>query len=239
MSETRTGAYARATARSLEEGGPAQPRYRRYQFELVSAHCGRSVLVVGAGLGEFAARFDGLHRLVLSDVDPLAVEALSRRFAGRADVETLILDLDDEPSIGQPVETAIAINVLEHIEDDVGALTSLSRLVRPGGSLVLWVPAFQALYGDFDRKVGHFRRYSPESLRQVVQEVGLEVEVCRPINFFGGLAWWLAVRKGRAGSPRPGMVRLYDRFVVPGSRFVDQRMAPPFGQSVFCIARAH
>src|ERR1700742_3263927 len=81
-----SGAFAEATGRSLE-GGSDQPRYRRYQFDLIAPHCGRSVLEVGAGLGEFAAQFTGLERLVLTDVDPGAVEVMTRTFADRPEVE--------------------------------------------------------------------------------------------------------------------------------------------------------
>jgi len=82
--ETGVGAFSQATGRSLEDGsGQHQHRYRAYQFELISRHCGASVLEVGAGLGEFASQFTGLRRHVVTDVDPAAVEQMRRRFADR------------------------------------------------------------------------------------------------------------------------------------------------------------
>ena len=76
------GAFTSATGRSLEEGGADKPRYRRYQYDLIAPHCGRSVLEVGAGLGEFASQFTGLDRLVVTDVDPDAVTLLKSRIPG-------------------------------------------------------------------------------------------------------------------------------------------------------------
>jgi hypothetical protein len=131
----------------------------------------------------------------------------------------------------------VAINVLEHFEDDAAILTLLSRSVRPGGTIVLWVPAFQALYGDFDRRVGHFRRYTPATLRQAAQRAGLGVEVSRPVNLLGGLAWWAAVRLGRAGTPKAGMVSLYDSVLVPMTKVLDRALPIPFGQSVLGVLR--
>jgi SAM-dependent methyltransferase len=231
------GAFNRATGRVAdEEGGVDKPRYRRYQYDLMAPHCGRSVLEVGAGLGEFAAQFTGLQRLVVTDVDPQAVTLLKKRFADRPEVEACQLDLSGEVHIEPPVETVIAINVLEHFDDDAGLLESLAGLVKPGGSLVLWVPGYQALYGDFDRKVGHFRRYTPATLSDAMRRAGLDVRKSRPVNFLGGIAWWAAVRKGGTGAPNPRMVGIYDRYVVPVTRVLD-RVPIPFGQSILGVAR--
>ncbi|HEY8340146.1 MAG TPA: methyltransferase [Egibacteraceae bacterium] len=232
-----TGAFARATGRSAEAPSGRQVNYRRWQLEQIAPHCGASVLEVGAGLGEFAAQLRGRERLVLTDVDPLAVEAMVRRFADRPEVEVRQLDVDGDLVLEEPVDTVIAINVLEHIPDDVGALRRLAGFARPGGRVVLWVPGHMALYGDFDRKVGHVRRYSPALLRQTATYAGLQVEVCRPVNLLGALAWWAAVRVGGTGSPKPVLVELYDRVVVPLTRAIERVVRPPFGQSVLCVAR--
>ncbi len=61
---------ARRRAAAGEEAGPDKPRYRRFQHELIVKHCGRSVLEVGAGLGEFAEHLTDLDRLVVTDIDP-------------------------------------------------------------------------------------------------------------------------------------------------------------------------
>ncbi|MFG1945658.1 class I SAM-dependent methyltransferase [Nonomuraea sp. NPDC048826] len=233
------GAFARATGRTAEreEGGHDKPRYRRYQFDLIAPHCGRSVLEVGAGLGEFASQFTGLDRLVVTDVDPDAVKVMKAGFAGREEVEAAQFDLSCGATLDRPVETAIAINVLEHFEDDAALLTLLARSVVPGGTLVLWVPAYMSLYGDFDRKVGHFRRYTPATLRDAAVRAGLEVELARPVNLLGGLAWWAAVRLGKAGSPKAGAVGLYDRILVPVTRVLDRVLPIPFGQSILGVFR--
>jgi SAM-dependent methyltransferase len=233
------GAFSQATGRSLEDGsGQYQRRYRAYQFDLISRHCGPSVLEVGAGLGEFASQFRGLRRHVVTDVDPDAVRSMAQRFADRPEVQALQLDLAAAalPSIGTPVSTVVAINVLEHIEDDSAALRSLAGLVEPGGRIVLWVPGYMQLYGDFDRRVGHVRRYTPSTLRSAIERAGLLAGDIRPVNLLGGVAWWLAVRRGGVGTPKPGLLRVYDRVVVPATRAIESRVAPPFGQSVLAVA---
>jgi SAM-dependent methyltransferase len=230
------GAFTQSTCRALD-GDEDRRNYHRYQHSLIAPHCGASVLEIGAGTGALSARLSHAERLVVTDVDPEAVDHLRRRFADRPHVEVRALNLVAGETLAQPVDTAIAVNVLEHIHDDAEALRTLSRSVRPGGSLVLFVPGYDRLYGDFDRKVGHVRRYTPDTLRGAAQRAGLTVTSCRPVNLLGGLAWWAAVRKGGTGSPKPRMVRTYDRVVVPLTRALEAVWTPPFGQSIFCVAR--
>ncbi len=239
MSEqSGAGAFSSATGRSLEDSsGAHQRRYRAFQLALIAPHCGASVLEVGAGLGEFASQFEGrLARHVVTDVDPEAVQSMAARFADRPEVEARVLDLSQPlPDLGAPVSTVVAINVLEHIEADSDALRSLATLVEPGGRIVLFVPGYMQLYGDFDRRVGHVRRYTPATLRAAIEGAGLGVQDVRPVNLLGGIAWWLIVRRGGVGTPRTGLVRVYDRFVVPVTRTLERWVRPPFGQSVLAV----
>jgi SAM-dependent methyltransferase len=235
------GSFQQATGRSLEDtSGAHQRRYRAFQLELIRPHLGQSVLEVGAGLGEFADQLTGLDRHVVTDLDPQAVEALAARFADRPEVAARVLDLAAEnpgADLGGPVDSVLAINVLEHIEDDRGTLRELAKLVRPGGKVVMWVPAYMQLYGDFDRAVGHVRRYTPSTLTASFVAAGLDPVDVRPVNLLGGIAWWATVRRAGVGSPNPRLVSVYDRFVVPVTRTLERRVVPPFGQSVLGVAR--
>jgi SAM-dependent methyltransferase len=231
-----TSAFTAATGRDLE-ADHGKPRYLAYQRELIRPHCGRTVLEVGAGLGEFASGFTGFDRYVVTDVDSGAVRKLKERFRDRPEVEVQQYDIDGGTKLDRPVETLIAINVLEHIEDDISALRRLSESLTPKGNIVLFVPGYQQLYGEFDRKVGHFRRYTPTTVAATAREAGLVVETARPVNFLGAFAWWAAVRKGGTTSPNPRLVSLYDRFVVPVTRAIEKYLPVPFGQSVLCVAR--
>ena len=234
-----TGAFSAATGRSLENAsGADQRRYRAFQLSLIEPHCGPSVLEVGAGLGEFAEGLDGLERHVVTDVDPDAVAALAERFADHPEVETRVFDLaEGAMDLGKPVSSVVAINVLEHLEDDTGALRALASMTEPGGRIVLWVPAYMQLYGEFDRAVGHVRRYTPATMSAAIRAAGMEPELVKPVNLLGALAWWVTVRRGGVEAPNPRLVRTYDRCVVPITRVLEQRITPPFGQSVLAVGR--
>jgi SAM-dependent methyltransferase len=225
--------------RELENhlGGAEARRYRDYQFSLIGPHLGSTVLEVGSGLGDFSAMLTQARRLVVSDTDPGCLDALRRRFDGDPRVDVLEVDLDVPIALAEKVESVLAMNVLEHILDDVAALQALGQLLVPDGAAVLWVPAYPALFGDFDRLVGHHRRYTPASLRATVEAAGLIPELLKPVNLLGGIAWWAAVRRGGAGTASPRLVRAYDRLVVPVTRTLERYWTPPFGQSLLCVAR--
>jgi SAM-dependent methyltransferase len=219
-------------------GGEEARNYRRYERDIIAPHVGTSMLEIGSGLGDFSAQFlPRLARLVVSDSDPYCLEQLTKRYEGDPSVQVLELILPAEIPVSEPVDTVVAMNVLEHIEDDVAALRCLATATKPGGKIVLWVPGYPQLYGDFDRKVGHVRRYTPKTMAAAVTAAGLSIELLRPINMLGGIAWWFAVRRAGVGYPNPRIVRVYDRLVVPTTRFIERLIRPPFGQTVFCVAR--
>jgi SAM-dependent methyltransferase len=219
-------------------GGDEARNYRKYEYDTVAPHVGRALLEVGSGLGHFSEQFAGrLDYLVVSDNDAFCVEQLAKRYADNDAVEVLDLALPADIKIKRKVDTVVMMNVLEHIKDDVQALKDLAAVVEPGGRIVIWVPGYMQLYGDFDRKVGHVTRYTPKTLEATVTGAGLDIDVLKPINFLGGIAWWLAVRRGGVGYPNPKLVKIYDRTVVPVTRAIERVVRPPFGQTVFCVAR--
>jgi SAM-dependent methyltransferase len=224
---------------SLENhlGGADGKKYRQYQYELIEPHIGRSILEIGSGLGDFTRQFaDRIDYLAVSDSDPYCIDQLTLAYSGRTDVDVLEIELPGHIDVRRKVDTVLLMNVLEHIQDDVLALRTLAGCADAGGRLVIWVPAYEQLYGDFDRLVGHCRRYTPATLRRAVEAAGLRPVLCRPVNFLGGLAWWLAVRRLKVGHASTRLVATYDSVVVPVTRMLERFLRLPFGQSVLCVA---
>jgi SAM-dependent methyltransferase len=211
--------------------------YRRWFVDLALPHLGDDPLEVGSGLGLYAAdwRAAGVPRLTVSEADAARLAVLRDRFRDDAGVVVRMLQLPvDEPA---SYSSVVAFNVLEHIADDAAALVGFRGLLRPGGRLVLVVPAFPSALGHFDRAIGHHRRYRMASLRRVVEEAGFEVEVLRYVNAIGLLGWYVVVKLLR-GRPRAGaLLKMYDAAVVPLLRRIEGRWRPPFGQSLLLVAR--
>jgi SAM-dependent methyltransferase len=132
--------------------------------------------------------------------------------------------------------SAYSLNVLEHIDDDEAALRAIARVVRPGGPIVLYVPAFEVLYSDMDRSVGHVRRYKRGALISLTERSGLHVTRCVYVDSLGFLAALLYRAMNGSGRLRPRSVGFYDRFLFPLSRVIDRATDRWFGKNLLLEA---
>ncbi len=210
--------------------------YNAWLADLALPHLGDDPVEIGAGIGTFTRLWldAGVPRLTVSDVEPRALSALRRRFAGDSRVVVEWIDVTD-PREGSH-SALVALNVLEHVGDDGAALRAAARLVRPGGKIVLVVPAFGFAMSRFDRSIGHHRRYTTASLRSAFERAGLVPRDVRYVNAPGLPAWVVAMRLLRREPHNGAALRAWDRLVVPIARGVESRLAPPFGQSVLGVA---
>jgi SAM-dependent methyltransferase len=209
--------------------------YAGWIFGMMEPFLGPDVLEVGAGHGTFTQVLAERGRTVVAtDLSERCIGVLQRRFSRVSNVKIVHGDTSMSADLG-PFDTAILINVLEHIEDDNAALRHLWKSLKPGGRLVLWVPAFQALYSEFDRKIGHFRRYRLSKLRSQLTNTGFTVAEIHYANAVGAVAWWLVARVLRRTPTRPSSLRVFDRYAVPVVRTLESRVRPPFGQSIFAV----
>jgi 2-polyprenyl-3-methyl-5-hydroxy-6-metoxy-1,4-benzoquinol methylase len=211
-------------------------RYAEWIFSLIEPHLGERILEVGAGLGTFTQLLARRGRVVATDMSARCVEALRDRYREWPAVQVDHMDLSASVA-GRTFDSIVLVNVLEHIDDDATALKELHDGLEPGGRLILWVPAFMRLYSDFDRRIGHYRRYDMAGLTRLVGEAGFEVVDARYVNSVGALAWWLLARKLGRTPTAEGGVRLFDRAFVPVVRGIEEHWRPPFGQSIFCVAQ--
>lgn len=206
-------------------------RYNDFLVELVRKNStGNRVLDHGAGAGTFARPISESGQQVLcmepdndlrAELDASGLEVAAR--------------LEDIPA--RSIDYAYTLNVLEHIEDDAASIRELYRCLKPGGRLLVYVPAFQVLYSQMDTHVGHFRRYRRKSLRQLLRSIGFDVSDAYYVDSLGFLATLVYKLVGdRSGSVSPGSVSLYDTVIFPISRIVDFLSFGSFGKNLTIVA---
>ncbi|HUK34727.1 MAG TPA: class I SAM-dependent methyltransferase [Vicinamibacterales bacterium] len=146
------------------------------------------VLEIGAGTGANLAVLAGIEsRLVVAcDVSVDALRRLQNRATlARADATSL-------PFMSDSIDLLLAADVIEHVERDDLALREFVRVLRPGGHLILTVPAFQSLWGPQDIVAQHRRRYRRRPLLRLVRETPLSVTTCFHFNYVLFLPIWAA-----------------------------------------------
>ncbi len=213
-------------------------RYNQWIYERIEPALGRRILEVGAGTGnltEYLRRAD--REVIATDVLPAYRGQLERRFAGDGRVTVGSFDLcQPAPAelLVDPCDTVVCLNVLEHIEDDLTALREMRRTLCPGGCLALLVPAHPFLYGEFDRAVGHFRRYRRSSLRRLLGEAGFRVTRLGYFNIVATLPWLLNGRLLKREYLPAGQTLLANR-LVPLLK-LERFFGPPAGLSLIALA---
>jgi SAM-dependent methyltransferase len=217
------------------------------------AAAGRRIVSVGCGPPaslDWLVPFAGEKGVVVGlDADPSG--ALRVPGAGRAPagIELVIGALEAAPLRSRSCDAVLALDVLEHLDDDVRGLEEAARLVAPGGLLLVTVPALPSLWGNQDVVNQHRRRYTRRALAEIFQRVGLPAP---RLSFFNTLLFppIAAVRWGRRllGSvavttsdfegARPGALNNLLAGLFAAERHVLQRASLPVGVSLMAVSRA-
>lgn len=154
---------------------PLAPRaWLRYDVvaRVVSRLRPTATLEIGCGQGSFGARLAQASDYLGVEPDPTSFATADARIAARGG--RVLHGIHTAVPAGSTYDMVCAFEVLEHIEDDKGALADWVEFVKPGGHLVLSVPAFQDRFGPMDVRSGHFRRYSPAEITDRLTEAGLK-----------------------------------------------------------------
>jgi SAM-dependent methyltransferase len=213
-------------------------RYFEWQFRLAQAQLGARVLEIGCGLGNFTQHLADRELVVGIDIEPECVAEHRARFAGRANLISLCMDVAS-PEFGKLREhrpdSVACLNVLEHVCDDAMALANMHSVLPEGGRVVLIVPAFQSLYGPIDRQLGHYRRYSKKTLARLAEQAGFRAEEMRYMNSVGFFGWWFNAHVAKKTAQSELQIAIFDAAVVPLLSRLESWMEPPVGQSIFAV----
>jgi SAM-dependent methyltransferase len=214
--------------------------WKAYWASRVRPWLGRRVIEVGAGLGANVPFLwnDAAAWLCVEPDAALAGELRARVAGGRlpAPCEVVHGTLADVPA-GRRADTVLYIDVLEHIADAQQEFTRAAARLDPGGHLVVLCPAHQSLYTEFDRAIGHVKRYARrdyEALRDPRLQL-VRVEYLDSVGTLASLANRLLLR---SAAPTPAQIRLWDGVMVPASRLLDPLLLRRVGKTIVGVWRA-
>jgi len=227
---------------SMSSALPMALHYHRWIIELIRPWLAGDVLEVGFGYGQYTREIAPyVEKLVAVDCSPECVASMR----DVPDNVRIVLADITAPAFVEKLgegtfDSAVCLNVLEHVEDDVTVLHRLLQVLRPSGKLLLLVPAHEVLSGRMDVLAGHYRRYNGKALGRKLIAAGFELVSSQFLNPLGGVGWWLNAKLLRPKDLSDQLINRqilwFDRFVLPISRLLDPLTGRFFGQSLWVVA---
>jgi SAM-dependent methyltransferase len=220
--------------------------YRRWILDVFKPYLGNHLVEVGAGLGSFSELILQRHTCqTMSLVEPS--ELMYQRlvaFTEQLDTRTRVdafhgtfTAVAAQIKARQAPDSIIYVNVLEHVADDDAELAAVHQTLANNGRVLIFVPALAWLYGSFDERVSHFRRYARTNLAEKVRRAGFTIVRSAYFDLPGVVPWWIKYRLLRSKAMAPGGVRLYDRFFIPTVRRLETRFPPPLGKNIIMVGQ--
>lgn len=214
--------------------------YHKWIFEKFRPFLGRSIVEVGAGTGDFSILLLEERPEALALVEPSEMFTyLSQNITSDSVLvrfyKNIFADVFKEISQSQQPDTVLYINVLEHIENDVNELSLIYECLEPGGKVLIFVPALPQLYGEFDRQIGHFRRYLKKDLIEKAETAGFTILKANYFDFVGMIPWFIKYKVFKSDSLDSGLIKLYDKIAVPLNKAMESLVAPPIGKNLLFV----
>lgn len=229
----------------------------RWRFDLItklaaSLKHGDSfrILDAGCGTGQMTKELEAIGEAFGLDSAPEAISYARSRGVGRL----VRGSITAPPFANGSFDCVLALDVIEHVDDDMGILTSLYQVIKPGGHLIITVPAFDALWSEHDEINHHRRRYRAPQLRLLIQEAGFDIErvtYCNTVFYLPVLltrkiknAWrTLSRRRGDEHRPLQSDLGDYPRPInealfslMKAETRLMERIDMPFGVSILAVA---
>src|SRR5688572_13904369 len=211
-------------------------------YSAISKYCTGNILEIGSGIGNISEIFlKNKHELTVSDIRANYRSFLASKFPNLASSGKIIdLDLVHPDFVNQyaailnSFDTVFALNVVEHIEDDRLAIANCIHLLKPGGKLIILVPAFQSLYNQFDKELYHFRRYTRPKLEDLFNQNHLDIKRSFYFNAAGIPAWFISGKMQKHKTIPGGQMKFF-KIMVPIFKLADILLMHKVGLSVVCV----
>jgi 2-polyprenyl-3-methyl-5-hydroxy-6-metoxy-1,4-benzoquinol methylase len=206
---------------------------------MVIPYLGKQVLEVGAGIGASTGillSMSAAEYWLCLEPDPENLSAL-REAKRKGDLPGIcdfkqgtLLELDP----GQRFDSILYVDVLEHIEQDEAEIRRAAGHLSPGGHLTILAPAYPFLFSEFDRAIGHHRRYT-RAMFADSHEPSLHMTYARYLDSVGLLASLANRIMLRSPLPSKRQLAFWDRVLIPISRRVDKLIGYRFGRSILVV----
>jgi 2-polyprenyl-3-methyl-5-hydroxy-6-metoxy-1,4-benzoquinol methylase len=203
-----------------------------------------NILEVGSGLGTFSEKIfrdmGPSSHLMLTDFSIRYVHSLKTKYSSFQNVSVDRMDLDSREEYSKigygKYDSIIALNVLEHVKDDLLALQELYKMLKNGGILIILVPCHKFLFNVIDEKIGHYRRYTKKELHSKINETNFTVTYMHYFNTAGMVGWFFNGNMLKNAEINRTASKWFDR-LVPVLNYLDRITSNLTGLSLICCLK--
>ena len=213
----------------------AAKNWRKYQFKNILKYINSSVLEIGPGTGNNVQYYKNrASQITLLETNKNLANSLKSKF----DEDKKIIVLNTDIYIQKKTfDTIMYMDVLEHIEDDKKEVNKALKHLNSGGNLIFFVPAYQFLYSDFDKSIGHIKRYNKQFFLSFKENENISIV---ELKYFDSIGFFFAVlnklfNKNKKESIGLG-VKIWDKLMFL-SRIMDLIFLNKFGKSLLCVMK--
>ncbi|MDO8428755.1 MAG: class I SAM-dependent methyltransferase [Candidatus Diapherotrites archaeon] len=178
-----------------------------------------NILEIGSGIGSYSkkiAKDFPQNQILLSEIDPKYIQTLKALFKTKPNINRIKLDLNSEKDfqmLSNQFDSAFALNVLEHVEDDLSALHNVYSVLKKNGTFILLVPCHKFLFNTLDQAVGHYRRYTKKDLIEKIHKTDFKIEKIFHTNVPGIIGWYITGNILKKHSLNKKAMKLFDQLV--------------------------
>ena len=207
--------------------------FRKYQISLIKEFIKGKFLEVGAGKGGLIPFYKKLSKdITIIEPEKKLFNILKKKFSPKK----IKVKNQTIKGIKKKYDTIIYYDVLEHIKDDLNETKEAIKKLNKKGHLIFSVPAYQSFYSDFDKSVGHFKRYNKKDFIELEKKTGLKIEKLAYYDSVGFL--FLAMNKLLCLKQTNLKNKIYFwNLLMPISKFIDFLTFNKFGKSLLCVFR--
>lgn len=210
--------------------------WKKYWTNKLSSHIFGSVLEVGAGLGTNTPYLINQRTTTWTCLEPdyLLVKQIKDKIQNGTLPKSVNVIHGSLKDLSNTYDTIIYIDVLEHIELDNEEILKATTLLNKGGKIVSLSPAHQSLYNEFDKRIGHFRRYNKSSIKKLFNNDLIEIDIfyLDSVGLLASISNKLFLKQT---GPKLNQLLFWDRYLIKCSVIIDKLLSYKLGKTIVAI----
>ena len=213
--------------------------YYQWITDEFKPYLGFKVAEVGAGCGNFSDFLlnVGINQLFTFEPAKNIYPLLEKKYQNNNRVVTINSFFEDKASdYYNYFHSVVYVNVLEHIKNDRRELCHAYKTLKKHGYILIFVPALSWLYSELDKIAGHYRRYTKKELVKLTVNTGFSIQRIFYFDIAGIIPWYIAFVLLKLTTNKTN-VSLYERFIVPPMRIIENNIKPPIGKNLLLVGK--